>query len=103
MRLELRQTRVFEKWFGRLRDARMRAQLLARLDLARLGHFGDCRSVGDTVWELRIDIGPGYRIYLVRESDVVILLCGGDKSTQVRDTERAKALARKKGDETAWL
>jgi putative addiction module killer protein len=55
------------------------------------------------VWELRIDVGPGYRIYLVRESDVVVLLCGGDKSTQGRDIERAKVLARKQGDRTAWL
>jgi putative addiction module killer protein len=98
--LELRQTRVFEKWFARLRDARARARILTRLDLARRRHFGDCRSAGEAVLEMRIDFGPGYRVYFLSDSAVLILLCGGDKSTQERDIERAKSLAREQREGT---
>jgi putative addiction module killer protein len=99
---ELRQTRAFEKWFANLRDARVRARILARFDLARMGHFSDCHFIGEGVGELRLDIGPGYRLYFVRDSEIIILLCGGDKSTQARDITRAKVMARKKGAGTSW-
>ena len=94
---ELRQAQSYERWFAKLRDARMRARVLARLDLVRLGQFGDCHFIGERVWELRLDLGPGYRIYLMRKPGVVVCLSGGDKSTQRKDIARAKAIARKEG------
>ena len=77
-----------------LRDVRAKARILARLDSARLGNLGDARSVGVGVSEMRIDVGAGYRVYFTRRQRiVVILLCGGDKSTQTRDIARAKLIA----------
>jgi len=94
---ELRQTRAFEKWFAKLRDARPRARVLARLDLVRMGHLGDCHFIGEGLRELRLDFGPGYRVYLMRKPGVIVCLCGGDKSTQRKDIARARAMARKEG------
>ena len=89
--LQLKQTEVFGKWLSDLRDIRAKARILARLESARLGNLGDIRSVGDGVSELRIDVGAGYRVYFTRRQRVVIiLLCGGDKSTQSKDIARAK-------------
>lgn len=83
----------FEDWLLGLRDSEARARLRARVNRVRLGNFGDCRGVGSGVHELRIDYGPGYRIYFGRRGNsVVILLCGGDKRTQVRDIEMARTL-----------
>jgi putative addiction module killer protein len=91
--LELKQTEVFGKWLSELRDIRAKARILARLESARLGNLGDARSVGDGVSELRIDVGAGYRVYFTRRQRVVIiLLCGGDKSTQSKDIARAKLM-----------
>ena len=81
-------------------NATVRARIVLRLELARLGHFGDCRFVGERVSELRIDMGPGYRVYFMRQRDTLLFLCGGDKSTQQRDIERAKAMARADEDGT---
>jgi putative addiction module killer protein len=76
----------FSEWLGSLKDARAVGIVRARLNRIRLGNFGDCRSVGAGVEELRIDFGPGYRVYYGREGSlVVVLLCGGDKRTQARD------------------
>lgn len=76
----------FLDWRNALRDARGRAAIRARLDRVRLGNFGDRAGLGDGVQELRIDFGPGYRVYFGQVSaKVVLLLCGGDKSTQERD------------------
>ena len=73
-----------------LRDRRARARIEARLTRLELEHFGDCKPVGQGVWELRVDVGPGYRIYYAIESKAVILLiCGGDKRSQARDIGRA--------------
>ena len=72
----------------------MRGRIIVRLKLVGLGHLGDCRFVGERVSELRIDTGPGYRLYFMRQRDALLFLCGGDKSTQQRDIERAKAMAR---------
>jgi len=92
---ELRQTSVFAKWLGGLRDRRARARIQVRLDRLALGLAGDVKPVGSGVSELRIDYGPGYRVYFKRKGDdVVILLAGGDKRTQDRDIQRALALAR---------
>lgn len=74
-----------------LRDNRARAKIRVRLDRVSLGNVGDCHSVGEGVQELRVDYGPGYRVYFGQEgTTIVILLCGGDKSTQTRDIETAQ-------------
>lgn len=80
----------FGEWLASLHDERARARILVRLDRVSLGNFGDCRSVGKGVQELRIDYGPGYRVYFGQlGSTIVLLLCGGDKSAQVKDINLA--------------
>ena len=92
---ELRRTDVFARWLDALRDAKGRARILARLDRLAEGHAGDAKPVGEGVSELRIDVGPGYRVYYKKTGRIVIvLLCGGDKGTQRRDIERALRMAR---------
>jgi len=84
----------FEKWLSGLRDMEAKQRIAARLRRVALGNFGDAKPVGSGVSELRIPYGPGYRVYLMqRGAEVVILLCGGDKTTQQRDIERAKEIA----------
>lgn len=91
---QIRQTEVFAKWLVQLRDVRAKARILARLDSARLGNLGDVRSIGAGISEMRVDVGAGYRIYFTRRQRIVIfLLCGGDKSSQIKEIARAKALA----------
>jgi putative addiction module killer protein len=91
--LEIRQTAEFRSWVTSLRDAVAKARIAVRIERAGRGLMGDIKSVGDGVSELRIDHGPGYRVYLAQRSHVlVVLLCGGDKSTQAKDIARAKAL-----------
>ena len=86
---------AFDQWLSRLADAKGKARILARLRSAEFGNFGDCEPVGEGVFEMRVHVGPGYRVYyLRRERKVYLLLNGGDKSTQSRDIARAKALAR---------
>ena len=81
----------FEQWMHSLRDKQTKARILTRIDRVRLGNFGDCESVGAGIYELRIHFGPGYRVYFgLHGSEIVLLLCGGDKSTQARDIEMAK-------------
>ena len=93
--LTLLRTRTFDEWIARLADLRGRARVLARLKSATYGNFGDCDAVGEGVSEMRIHHGPGYRVYFFRNgSTMYVVLCGGDKSTQGRDIELAKALAR---------
>ncbi len=92
--LELKQTDVFRKWRSRLKDERARALIASRLDRLAFGHAGDVAPVGQGISELRIHHGPGYRIYFHQHGNtVVILLCGGDKSTQAADIKTAKRLA----------
>jgi len=91
---DLKQTGTFLKWRTRLKDERARAVIASRLDRLAFGNAGDMKPVGNGVSELRIDFGPGYRIYFARRGKtVIILLCGGDKSTQAKDIETAKRLA----------
>jgi len=99
--IEVRQTEEFATWRSGLRDSVTRKRIGARIDRLAFGHFGDVKAVGDGVSELRLDFGPGYRLYFTRRGDVlVVLLCGGDKSTQARDIAQAKRLAREfYGDE----
>ena len=93
--IEIRQTEVFATWFARLRDRQARARITARIRRLSLGNPGDVRPVGGGVSEMRVDYGPGYRVYFVQRGEVlVILLCGGDKRTQERDIARALAMAR---------
>lgn len=91
--LEVRQTSRFTEWLLRLRDIRGSARILARLARVRAGNLGDAKFF-DGIGELRVDTGPGYRLYFVKRGDtVIVLLCGGDKSSQKRDIEAAKAMA----------
>jgi putative addiction module killer protein len=81
----------FSEWLASLRDIKARAKIRVRLDRVSLGNLGDCHGVGEGVQELRIDYGPAYRVYLAQEgATVVLLLCGGDKSTQSKDIDTAK-------------
>ena len=93
--LELRKTDVFARWLDELRDIKARARLLVRLDRLAEGNPGDVKPVGEGVSELRIDYGPGYRVYYKKQGrTIIILLSGGDKRTQKRDIARAQRLAR---------
>jgi len=88
--IEVRETEVFTAWLDRLRDDRAVERILARIIRLRRGNVGDVKPVGGGVSELRIDYGPGYRLYLTqRGKTVIILLCGGDKRTQTQDIKRA--------------
>lgn len=92
--MQIRRTKEFATWLSDLRDRQGRAKILARIDRLEEGNPGKTRSVGAGVVEMKIDFGPGYRVYFVQRGDVVVvLLCGGDKSTQDNDIKRAKALA----------
>lgn len=91
----IRETKIYSRWFGALRDRKARARIQTRLDRLQLGLLGDVKPVGEGVLELRIDYGPGYRVYFVhRGQELVILLAGGDKSTQEKDIKIALDLAR---------
>lgn len=93
--IEVRQTDVFSKWLVELRDIRARARIQARIDRLELGNVGDAKPVGEGVSEMRIDYGPGYRVYFSRRgSELIILLAGGDKSSQSKDIRKAMSLAR---------
>lgn len=84
-------TEPFTSWLRDLRDGKSRGRIRQRIARVRLGNLGDAKTVGDGVQELRIPFGPGFRVYFGRKGDsIVILLCGGDKSTQGRDIDRAK-------------
>lgn len=94
--IEIRKTAVFERWFSTLRDRQVRARVSIRIDRLALGNPGDAKPVGSGVSELRIDYGPGYRVYYVRQGTaLVVLLAGGDKRTQNRDIRAALELAEK--------
>jgi putative addiction module killer protein len=93
--IEIRQTDEYQRWFEGLRDRAAQFRIGARIRRVSLGSYGDMKPVGEGVSELRIQFGPGYRVYLAQRGDtLIILLAGGDKSTQRRDIERAQELAR---------
>ena len=93
--VEIRQTEVYARWFRRLRDRQARVRIDSRIRRLSLGNAGDVRPVGEGVSEIRIDYGPGYRVYFVQRGEVlVVLLAGGDKDSQERDVRRALELAR---------
>ena len=92
--VEIRQTDVYARWFRRLRDRDARARIDSRIRRLSLGNPGDLRPVGEGVSEIRIDYGPGYRVYFVQRGQaLVVLLAGGDKGSQERDIRRALDLA----------
>ena len=92
--IDLKQTEIFRKWRTRLKDERARVLIASRLDRLAFGHAGDAQPVSQGISELRIHRGPGYRIYFQRRGDtIIVLLCGGDKSTQSKDIKAAKRLA----------
>jgi len=89
MHYEIETTNVFDKWFAGITDIRHRARIAIRLDHIRIGNFGDHKSLGGGLFELRFFFGPGFRsYYTVRNGRVVFLLTGGDKSTQAKDIEK---------------
>ncbi|MFL6260005.1 MAG: type II toxin-antitoxin system RelE/ParE family toxin [Thermoanaerobaculia bacterium] len=93
--IEVRQTEQYARWFASLRDRAARVRIDVRIRRLSLGNLGDVKAVGEGVSELRIDYGPGYRVYFVqRGSEFILLLAGGDKSSQDADIRVAKALAR---------
>lgn len=98
--IEVRQTAAFTKWFAKLRDIRAQAHIVRRIERAQAGNLGDVKALGDGVSEMRVHYGAGYRLYLARRGErLVILLCGGDKSSQSADIRTAKAMAREYDDD----
>jgi putative addiction module killer protein len=98
--IDFKRSRVFADWLNALRDTIGKARVIARLRAAEHGNFGDCESVGEAIYEMRVHYGPGYRMYFTRRGEVVyLLLVGGDKSTQKRDIKRAIQMAQNIGDE----
>ena len=90
---QLQRTEIFSSWLAGLRDAKAKARILARLDSVRLGNLGDSKSLGGGLHELRVHVGAGYRLYFApRHKIVIVLLCGGDKSSQSRNIARARRL-----------
>ena len=84
---------AFDKWLSKLKDAKGKARIVARIRAVELGNLGNIKSVGDGISEMRIHYGPGYRVYFTRRGRLLILrLIGGDKSSQKRDIKKAKAL-----------
>jgi putative addiction module killer protein len=95
----IQKTEYFDTWLIRLNDIRAKGKILARLKRAELGNLGDHKSLGEGVFEMRINYGPGYRLYFTRSKGVVIiLLVGGDKSSQSKDIKKAKQIAKQIGE-----
>lgn len=93
--IEVRQTEVFVQWMASLRDSRARMRINVRIRRLSLGNAGDVKPVGEGISEMRIDYGPGYRVYFMQQgSTLIVLLAGGDKKSQDRDIAMARALAR---------
>ncbi|RDJ20820.1 type II toxin-antitoxin system RelE/ParE family toxin [Bosea caraganae] len=93
--ITIRETKEFSSWLDKLRDERARARIANRIARLGAGNPGDIKPIGEGLSELRVDYGPGYRVYLAQKGSVlIILLCGGDKRTQEADIRKAKELAR---------
>ena len=96
----IKQTELFSRWLHKLKDISGRVSIIRRIERIKSGNFGDSKSVGDDVFELRITSGPGYRVYYTkRDDEIVILLLGGDKSTQSKDIAKAKQIKEELEDE----
>ena len=96
--VEIRRTAEFDKWLRDLRDAKGRAKILIRIDRLALGNPGDVAPVGEGISEMRIDFGPGYRVYFKQTREAATMLHGGDKDSQDADVRKAKALAKQYED-----
>ena len=93
--ITIRKSSVYIKWLNKLRDPRARARIVARVKRLEEGNFGDVKPAGEGISEMRIDYGPGYRVYYKDTgNEIIILLCGGDKTTQDEDIANAKKIAR---------
>ena len=89
----IKQTEIFSKWLYKLKDIQGKVSILRRVDRMKKGNFGDYKPLGDGVSELRLTTGPGYRVYYTQKDDeIIILLVGGDKSSQSKDIQKAKEL-----------
>lgn len=96
----IKQTDTFSKWLHKLKDTKAKVSIIRRIDRIKKGNFGDHKPVGDNVSELRITTGPGYRVYYTQKGDeIIVLLVGGDKSTQTKDIEKAKQILKELNDE----
>lgn len=94
MMIEIRETEVYKKWFCSIKDKKTKSIIDVRIRRVSLGNFGDIEPVGKGVSELKIHYGPGFRVYLLHQGEaIIILLCGGDKSTQEEDIQKAQDLA----------
>ena len=92
--MEVVYTELFERWLRKLRDSRAKVSIVSRVERIEDGNFGDHRGCGGGISELRVDVGKGYRVYYtIRRNTVVMLLCGGDKSSQEKDIKRAQQMA----------
>ena len=92
---KIKQTNKFSSWLSKLKDIKGKVSILRRIDRLKNGNFGDYKSLGENISELRIQSGPGYRVYYTKKDDeIIILLVAGDKSTQVTDIKKAKDLAK---------
>ena len=100
MKYDIKQTDIFSKWLLKLKDVKGKVSILRRIDRMRKGNFGDHKGLGDEISELRISVGAGYRVYYTIENKkVVLLLVGGDKSSQKVDIQKAKELAKELKDD----
>jgi putative addiction module killer protein len=91
----VQQTQKFSSWLTKLKDIKARISIARRLERAQAGNLGDVKPVGESIYEMRVDIGPGYRLYyMMRGTEMIILLVGGDKSTQQKDIDKAKEMAK---------
>ncbi|AWY03296.1 TPA: type II toxin-antitoxin system RelE/ParE family toxin [Pasteurella multocida] len=98
MTIRIKTTERFDSWLRKLKNPRAKMKINARIKRLQFGNFGDLKTVNDGIFEMRIDEGQGYRIYLKNNNSVVvILLCGGDKSTQNKDIKLAKQIAEELG------
>ena len=96
----IKETELFSKWLYKLKDIKGKVSLLRRIDRMKKGNFGDYKSLGYGISELRLTTGPGYRVYYTQKGDeIIILLVGGDKSTQTKDIQKAKELLKELDNE----
>ncbi len=96
----IKQTNIFSKWLSKLKDTKAKVSILRRVDRMKLGNFGDYKSINSDIFELRITTGPGYRIYYTKQDDeIIVLLIGGDKSSQSEDIKKAKKILEEIDDE----
>ena len=92
---KIKQTNKFSSWLSKLKDIKGKVSILRRIDRLKSGNFGDYKSLGENIFELRIQSGPGYRVYYTKEGDeIIILLIAGDKSSQTSDIKKVKDLAK---------